>query len=160
MAQKDVRSYVIPLSQSLAEQMGFELIDAELVKEGPGRYLRIYLDTDGGITLDDCERFHRAIQPKLDDMDYDFLEISSPGIDRPLKTGADFEKALGTEVEIKLYRALSGSKAFAGTLSGYDEDALVLDTPSGEMTIARKDIALARPVIHFEDDEDEGDGNA
>lgn len=160
MAQKDVRSFVIPLGRSLAEQMGFEWIDAELVKEGPGRYLRIYLDIEGGITLDDCERFHRTIQPKLEDVDYDFLEVSSPGIDRPLKTERDYEKALGTEVEVKLYRALSGRKAYTGTLSGYDEDALVLDTPSEGMTIARKDIALVRPVVHFEeDDEDEGDGN-
>lgn len=159
MAQKDVQGYVRPLALRLADEMGFEFVDAELVKEGPGRYLRIYLDKDGGFTLDDCERFHRAIQPRLEQVDYDFLEVSSPGVDRPLKTDRDLEKGLGTEVEVRLYKAVDGKKAFQGVLAAYDAEALTVRTPDGERTFPRRDTALVKPVIHFDDDEtDEGEG--
>lgn len=158
MAQRDIRGFVMPLSRKLADEMGYELVDAELVKEGPGRYLRIYLDKEGGFTLDDCERFHRAIQTKLDAVEYDFLEVSSPGVDRPLKTERDYERALDAEIEVRLYKPLNGSKVYQGILVGYDEETIRLATPSGEVAIARRDAAQVKPVIHFEDDEDEGDG--
>ena len=155
MAQRDIRSFVIPLGRKLADEMGYEMVDAELVKEGPGRYLRIYVDKEGGFTLDDCERFHRAIQPKLEAVDYDFLEVSSPGIDRPLKEDRDYERALGGEVEVRFYKPVDGSKVHQGILSGYDEETLRLLTQSGEKTFVRKETAQVKPVIHFEDDEDE-----
>ena len=84
MPQRDLHGFVAPLCEKLAAEMGYELVDAELVKEGPGRYLRIYLDKAGGITLDDCERFHRAVQPRVEQVDYDFLEVCSPGLDLSL----------------------------------------------------------------------------
>lgn len=155
MAQRDIRGFVMPLSQKLADDMGYELVDAELVKEGPGRYLRIYLDKEGGFTLDDCERFHRAIQPKLEALEYDFLEVSSPGLDRPLKTTRDFDRAIGQEVEAKLYKPLEKMKAFAGVLLAFDDEMIRLETQAGERMIPRKAIALVKPVLHFDDD-DEG----
>lgn len=157
MAQKDVRGFVAPLSRRLAEEMGFEFVDAELVKEGPGRYLRIYLDKEGGFTLDDCEKFHRAIQPKVEAVDYDFLEVSSPGVDRPLKTDVDFARAMDSEIEVKLYKPLDGRKVYEGTLTAFDEGSLTIETIEGSRTIARRDAAQVKPVIHFEDDEDEGE---
>ncbi|MDL2318288.1 ribosome maturation factor RimP [Eubacteriales bacterium OttesenSCG-928-A19] len=156
MAQRDIRGFVMPLSQKLADDMGYELVDAELVKEGPGRYLRIYLDKEGGFTLDDCERFHRAIQPKLEAVDYDFLEVSSPGLDRPLKTPRDFDRAIGQEIEAKLYKPVENRKAFAGILLAYDDETIRLETQAGERTLPRKAIAQVKPVLHFEEDEDEG----
>lgn len=154
MAQKNIRAAVEPIARGLAESMGFEIVDIELVREGPGRYLRIYLDKDGGFTLDDCERFHRAVQPKLETIDYDFLEVSSPGADRPLKTADDFARAAGTQVEVRLYKPLDGSKVLEGTLSGFDEETIRIQTPAGEKELVRKDVALVKPVIHF----DEADG--
>lgn len=155
MPRRDMQSFVTPMCRNLAESMGYELYDAELVKEGPGRYLRIYLDKEGGITLDDCERFHREVQPKLDQVDYDFLEVSSPGIDRPLKTEKDFAKNLHHEVEVRLYKSIDGTKVYNGTLTGFDESTVCVLTQSGERTFARQDAALIRPVIVFEDDEGE-----
>lgn len=156
MARTDIRGYVIPLSEKLAAQMGYELVDAELVKEGPGRYLRIYLDKEGGFSLEDCERFHRAIQPKLDSVDYDFLEVSSPGIDRPLKTPRDFDRALNTEVEIRLYKPQDGLKAYTGTLMAYDQDTARILTPANEEKVfALKAVAQIKPVIRWDDDEGE-----
>ena len=159
MAQRDIRSFDFQLSRMIGEEMGIEMVDAELVKEGPGRYLRIYVDKEGGFTLDDCDKFHRAIQPKLDDVEYDFLEVSSPGIDRPLKTERDFDRAIGQEVEVRFYKPIDEQKAYQGTLSGYDDETVKLLTVSGEKTFARRDAAQIKPIIHFEDDEeDEGVG--
>ncbi|MCL1964136.1 MAG: ribosome maturation factor RimP [Firmicutes bacterium] len=157
MAKSDLHTFVIPLSQALAAEMGFEMIDAELVKEGPGRYLRVYLDKEGGITLDDCEKFHRAVQPKLEPVDYDFLEISSPGVDRPLKTDRDFARALNTQVEVTLYKPVNGVKSLVGTLAGYDAETFLLLTASGERAMNRRDAAVIRPVIVFEEDEGGGE---
>ena len=95
MPQKEIQTIVTPLCQRLADKMNYELVDAELVKEGPGRCLRIYIDRPGGISLDELEAYHREIQPQLERVDYDFLEVCSPGLDRPLKKERDFERALG-----------------------------------------------------------------
>ncbi len=157
MAKQDFHNYVIPLSQHLAAEMGYEWIDAELVKEGPGRYLRVYLDKPNGISLDDCERYHRAIQPRLETIDYDFLEISSPGVDRPLKNERDFAKAMGGEIEVKLYKPLDGAKVYQGMLIGYDEEGFTIRTTAGDRPFLRRDAALIKPVLVFEDEEELGE---
>ena len=89
MPKAELTVVVEPKCQALADRLGFELVDVSLDKESSGKYLRIYIDNEAGITLDDCETYHRAIQPQLESYDYDFLEISSPGIDRPLKQDLD-----------------------------------------------------------------------
>jgi len=157
MARGTLSTFVIPLCEMLAAEMGFELIDAELVKESSGHYLRIYLDKEGGFTLDDCERFHRAVQPRLEKVAYDFLEVSSPGVDRPLTTDRDFAKSIGKEIEVKLYKPLSGTKIYQGTLTGFSGEEFRVMTPAGESVFQRKDAALIKPVIVF-DEEDEGEG--
>ncbi len=157
MAKQDFSNYVIPLSQQLAAEMGYGWIDAELVKEGPGRYLRIYLDKVGGISLDDCERYHRAIQPRLEMIDYDFLEISSPGVDRPLKNERDFARAMGNDIEVKLYKPLDGSKVYQGTLIDYDENSFRIRTAEGERPFLRRDTALIKPLLVFKDEEELGE---
>ena len=101
-----------------------------------------------GLSLDDCESYHRAIQPQLEQYDYDFLEVSSPGVDRPLKTPRDYERHLGDEVEVKLFKAVNGQKVYTGILAGLDEEKqILLDTPAGRLTFAQKAAATVRPVV-------------
>lgn len=94
MAKAELTTVVTPKCQRLADEMGYELVDVCLDKENTGKFLRIYVDCPEGMSLDDCERYHRAIMPLVESYDFDFLEVSSPGIDRPLKKDRDFERAL------------------------------------------------------------------
>ena len=135
------------ISQKTAETMGFEHLETVFDKEPAGLYLRIYLDKPGGITLTDCETFHRAVQPLFEQVEYDFLEVCSAGIDRPIKNSRDAQKALGTEVEVKLFKPLDGKKEFIGTFVKLDEEAYYLQTDAGEMRFARKDVAVARRTV-------------
>lgn len=150
MPKAELTVVVEPKCQRLADELGFELVDVCLDKEGAGKYLRIYIDRPEGISLDDCERYHRAIQPQLESYDYDFLEVSSPGVDRPLKKDRDFERALGSEVEVKLFKAMDGQKVITGVLAGLENGEIVLDTPAGERRIPRKQAALVKPVVDME----------
>jgi ribosome maturation factor RimP len=150
VAKAELTAVVEPKCRKIAEQMGFELVDVSLDKEPTGRYLRIYIDRDEGITLDDCEKYHKAVRPLLESYDYDFMEVSSPGIDRPLKTDRDFERALGEEVEIHLFRALDGVKTLTGTLAGLEDGEILLDTPEGEKRIPRKAASLVKPIVDME----------
>ncbi len=145
---------VTPRCQRLAEQMGFELVDVCLDKEGAGKYLRLYIDKPSGITLDDCEAYHRAIQPQLESYDYDFLEVSSPGVDRPLKKDRDFERALGSVVEVHLFRALEGSKVWTGVLADFSPRELTIEVDGAQRVLPRRDVAIARPVVDMTGVED------
>ncbi len=138
------------IARELAQQMGYELVEAGIEKEGAGQYLRFYLDSVSGISLDDCEAFHKRIQPLVEDVDYDFLEVSSPGVDRPIRTPAYAAKAVGQTVEIKLYRPLEGQKVFTGTFLGMDDKAYSIVTGQRELSFPIKDVALARRVIDVE----------
>ena len=139
MPKAELTTFVTPKCQALAQRMGLELVDVCLDKESAGKYLRIYLDKPQGLSLDDCESYHRAIQPQLEQYDYDFLEVSSPGVDRPLKTPRDYERHLGDEVEVKLFKAVNGQKVYTGILAGLDEEKqILLDTPAGRLTFAQK----------------------
>lgn len=150
MPKAELTTVVTPKCQRLADQLGFELVDVCLDKEGAGKYLRIYIDKPEGISLDDCESYHRAIQPQLESYDYDFLEVSSPGVDRPLKKDRDFERAIGSEVEVHLFKAVNGSKTVTGVLADYSREEIVLDAPDGEKRLARKACALIKPVVDME----------
>ena len=138
----------------IAADMGYELVDAAVEKEPTGKYLRFYIDRPEGISLDDCEAYHKAVRQLADAVDYDFMEVSSPGIDRPLKKDRDFERALGTEVEIKLFKAVDGVKVITGTLAGLEDGDIVLDTPEGEKRVARKAAALVKPIVDMSGVED------
>lgn len=148
MPKAELTTFVTPKCQALAQRMGLELVDVCLDKESAGKYLRIYLDKPQGLSLDDCESYHRAIQPQLEQYDYDFLEVSSPGVDRPLKTPRDYERHLGDEVEVKLFKAVNGQKVYTGILAGLDEEKqILLDTSAGRLTFAQKAAATVRPVV-------------
>lgn len=135
------------LGDKVARQFGYELVGASMDKEPAGLYLRFYLDKEGGITLSDCERFHRDIQPQLERVNYDFLEVCSPGIDRPIKTDWDARKAMGEMVEIRLYKPREGQKVFTGTFRGLSAAGYLLETTKGEILFPKKDVALARRVV-------------
>lgn len=132
----------------------YELVDIEYVKEGSMRYLRIYIDRSGKMSLNDCETLSRIIGEKLDEADpisenY-MLEISSPGLDRPLKKDRDFVREQGKEVEIRLYKPLSGMKEFEGKLIGLNENGEVeIMAADRLLRIPRKDIALIRLAVKF-----------
>ena len=132
---------------SVAEKMGYELVDVCLDREPTGKYLRFYIDRPEGISLDDCEAYHKAVRQLADSVDYDFMEVSSPGIDRPLKKDRDFERNLGAEIEIKLFKAMDGAKVITGTLAGLEDGEIVIETPEGEKRIPRKAAAVVKPVV-------------
>ncbi len=134
----------------IAEQMGFELVDAGVEKEPTGRYLRFYIDKPEGISLDDCEAYHKAVRSLADTVDYDFMEVSSPGIDRPLKKDRDFERNLGSEIEIRLFKPMEGAKQLTGILAGLENGNILLETPDGVKRIPRKAAALVKPVVDME----------
>lgn len=138
----------------LVEANNFELIDVEYVKEAGTWYLRIYIDKEGGININDCELVSRAFSEILDKEDpiedaY-ILEVSSPGLGRPLKKDKDFQRNLGEEVEVRTYKPINKQKEFVGLLDAWDKETVTLQLESGEMmTIARADIALIRQYIEF-----------
>ena len=134
----------------IAERMGYELIDINLDREPTGKYLRFYIDRPEGVSLDDCEAFHKAVRDMADTVDYDFMEVSSPGIDRPLKKDRDFERNMGCEIEIKLFKPIDGTKVLTGVLAGLEEGNIVIDTAEGKMLIPRKAAALVKPVVDLE----------
>lgn len=142
------------LCKAKIESMGFELCDVEYQKEYGDWVLTFYIDKPQGVTIDECEEVSRAIEPILDEADpieseY-VLSVSSLGIDRPLKKDRDFERAMGTELEIKLYAPQGGKKQWIGTLTAYDADSFTVKTESGEtLTVKKKDCALVRPNIRF-----------
>ena len=155
MPKAELTVMVTPKCQALADEQGYELVDVSLDKEGADKYLRIYIDKEAGIDLNDCEKFHRAIQPQLESYDYDFLEISSPGIDRPLKKDADFEAAYGTKVDIQFYAPWENMKTLVGVLVSHDADCIeVKKIIKGKefknpVKIERALIAYVRPHIDF-----------
>ena len=149
-SEKKVEAILMPI----IEEKNFELVDVEFVKEGPNWYLRIYIDKEGGITIDDCEAVSRALEVELDKNDpieqaY-ILEVSSPGIDRPLKKESDFAKYAGEIVDIKLYKAFEGSKEYQGALEGLENNIVTITDDNGkEISFDRKDIAGVRLAVIF-----------
>lgn len=137
----------------LIEQNNFELVDIEYVKEGSNWYLRVYIDKPGGINVDDCELISRALSDKLDEEDFIddayILEVSSPGLGRPLKKDKDFERSLGEDVEIKLYRMKDGTKDYRGFLKSYNKEEIVIEDNDEEITFKRSEIALVRLALDF-----------
>ncbi|MBR3503349.1 MAG: ribosome maturation factor RimP [Clostridia bacterium] len=144
--------YVEPTAQKLAEKLGLELVDVELAKENTGKFLRFYIDKPEGIDLDALETFHRAVLPLMDDVDYDYMEVCSPGADRPLKKPADFERAKGQTVEVRLYRAVDGLKSFTGELAGLIDGQVVILTGGAERAFPQKLVAQVAPVIELDEE--------
>ena len=138
----------------IIEQNQFELVDVEYVKEGGTWYLRAYIDKPGGITIDDCELISRALSDQLDKDDFIeeayILEVSSPGLGRPLKKDKDLERSLGESVDVRLFRAIDRQKEFTGILKAWDKETVTLEfEDEAELVIERANIALIRLAFDF-----------
>lgn len=144
--------YVEPTARKLAEQLGLELVDVELAKESTGKFLRFFIDKSEGVDLDALETFHRAVLPLMDDVEYDYMEVCSPGADRPLKKPADFERAKGQTVEVRLYKAMEGQKAFTGQLVGLVDGSVVIEIDGQERAFPHKLVAQVAPVIELDEE--------
>lgn len=147
-----ISGYIEPTAARLAEQMGLVLVDCELVKENTGRFLRFYIDKPEGIDLNALETFHRSVLPLMDEVDYDYMEVCSPGADRPLKKEADFERAQGQTVEVRLYKAVNGLKSFTGELVGLIDSQVVIRMGETEMSFPWKSVAQVAPVIELDEE--------
>ncbi|MGF0034112.1 ribosome maturation factor RimP [Bariatricus sp. SGI.154] len=138
----------------IVDEHGFELVDVEYVKEGGTWYLRAYIDKPGGITVDDCEVVSRRLSDILDEKDYIddayILEVSSPGLGRPLKKEKDYKRSLGEEVEIRTYRMIEKQKEFTGILKSYDDKTVTIEMEDETVrTFEKSDIALIRLAFDF-----------
>ena len=143
--EQKAEALVLPLVQ----KSGVELVDVEFATEGGIHYLRICIDKEGGITFDDCKRIHNPYSKLLDQEDFIeesyMLEISSPGLERPLKKDRDYERNLGREVEVRTYTKISGAKEFIGLRSKWDKESVTLELDEGELlVIQRSNIAMIR----------------
>ncbi len=142
------------LIQPIVDAKGYELVDVEYVKEGSNWYLRAYVDKPGGITINDLESVSRELSDKLDEEDFIqdayILEVSSPGLDRPLKKDKDFDRSIGEEVEIHLYRAVDGNKQYVGLLKSYNKETITIENQDGnEINFDRVNISLIRLTVDF-----------
>ena len=142
------------LLQPIMERLKFELVDVEYVKEGGNWYLRAYIDKEGGITVDDCEAVSREFGDRLDEEDFIeesyILEVSSPGLGRPLKKEKDYARSLGKRLEIRTFRSIDRQKEFYGILKGYEENSVTVELDDGtEMTFQKADLALIRLAFDF-----------
>ena len=139
--------------QPLADEMEIELVDLEF-KQGKEPALTVYIDIEGGVDLNTCEKFHRAIDPVLDEVDPTFgapytLNVSSPGLDRPLKTARDYEKCMDKLVEVKLFAPMQGRKTFEAILKGHDENCVYLEEKGTELKLEKSKIAKICRAIDF-----------
>ena len=140
--------------QTIVDRYGFELVDVEYVKEGSNWYLRAYIDKDGGIFVNDCELVHRELSDILDEQDFVedsyILEVSSPGLLRPLKKEKDFKRSLSKEVEIRTFKKIDKRKEFRGVLTAYDDKTVtIIEDNDEELKLDRKDIALIHLAFDF-----------
>ncbi len=136
---------VTALAEKVVNAEGCSLWDVEYVKEAGSYYLRIYIDKEGGVSINDCEAISRALDPILDEADpipdsYIF-EVASAGAERELKRPSDFEKFMGSEVEVKTYQPIDGKKSFVGNLAGYQDGDLVIKSGDHDINLSKKDIA-------------------
>ena len=140
--------------QPVADELQIEIVDIEF-KQGHSPALTVYIDTETGVDLDTCEKFHRAIDPVLDEIDPTFdapytLNVSSPGLDRPLKTARDFAKCKGQKVEVKLFAPMKGKKFFEATLVDFDENCIELQDGKDVFKIEKSKIAKINRAIDFD----------
>ncbi len=146
-----VTKEVTALAQPVIEGLGMDLVDTEYIKEGSKWVLRIYIDKDGGVGLDDCQQVSEALDELLDQKDiiktpYTF-EVSSPGLDRPLKTDKDFQRYKGEQVEVHLYAPIEGSKMYTGALVGRQDGIIQITCEGKEMSFTEKDVAKINRAI-------------
>lgn len=135
--------------------LGYEIVEVEITHKNGETTLTVYIDIPTGVSLDDCEKVHYAIDPVLDELDPSegklyVLNVSSPGLDRPFKKQRDYERNYGKEVEVKLYAPIKGVKVYEGVLVSHDQNVTVINAEGTETSIENTRIALVRPLVKFE----------
>lgn len=153
MSTPKIKATVEQMVTPYLEENGFELVDVEYVKEGSNWFLRVFVDKDGGIDIDDCGRISEYLSEKLDENDpipsaY-FLEVSSPGAERPLKKAEDVSRAVGKDVFVTTYEPVDGLKEFEGRLLSFDGDEMVVEVGKKRHAIPYNKVASARLAIIF-----------
>lgn len=148
-----VTDVVTQLAAPIVAENDCELWDVEYVREAGEWFLRVYIDKEGGVCINDCEAISRPMSDKLDEVDpiegsYTF-EVSSAGADRALKKPEHFEKMMGKQVEVRLYRAVEGRKSMVGELAGYENGDVTLILPEGQRTFPKADVAQVRLYVTF-----------
>ena len=148
-----ISEQVASFAQPIVEANGCSLWDVEYVREGSERFLRLYIDKEGGVNINDCEAIARAVDPILDEKDpipesYHF-EVCSAGLERPLKRPGDFEKFMGSPILVKLYRPRNGLKEIPGILRGYEEGKVTVEAGKETITFEKSEVALVRLRVEF-----------
>ena len=149
----NTKERVANIAKPIVNNFGYEYVDTEFVKQGKDWLLAIYIDNANGVLIDDCEKVSRAVEAILDEED--FIEqsyclcVSSPGLDRPLKTLADFSRQIGKCIDVKLYKADEGKKEYQGLISKVEESKISLQTTDGDKIFELKEIAKANLHIDF-----------
>jgi ribosome maturation factor RimP len=155
---KSTEALVEELALPITSGLGVELVGVELVKEGPNRYLRLFIEKDGGVTFEDCEAVSRAVDAKLDEVlpvpPYEYFEVSSPGLERPLKREEDFARYAGQMVAISTFAPVDGQKLFIGELLGITDGRVALQLLDGKtkgkrVELPHKQVASARLHVEF-----------
>lgn len=151
MSKKNIESSAWKITEDILKSTEIELVDVEYVKEGPFKYLKIYIDKPGGVTVDDTADISRLLNKKLDEMDLIqeqyFLEVSSPGLERPFKKEGDFTKNIGNLVEAKFYKPIVGKKSVKGILREKKENSVVIEAGEDTFTFELKDLSKINRVI-------------
>lgn len=153
MSKADYEARTEKLMKPICEKLGLSIYDVEFVKEAQDYYLRVYIDKEGSVTIDDCEAASRALSDELDREDFIseayILEVSSPGLGRTLKKERHFINSIGEEVEIKTFKPIDGLKEFTGILKDYKDDTVTIETDVGDMSFTKEMIAKASLTIDF-----------
>jgi len=149
----NIQQVITELATPIVDGLNFELVDVEFIKEGTNWYLRVYIDKPGGISIDDCQAVSEKISEILDVKDpieqgY-YLEVSSPGLERPLKTERDFIKYKGELVEVKVFQPINGKKIFEGELIGMVEDMIVINQGGNNIEFEKDKVAIVKRAIKF-----------
>lgn len=147
---EEVRDFITPI----VEKLGYEVVDVEFAKKYNGDNLTVFIDKDGGIDIDDCETVHNAINEPLDELNPTndnpyILNVSSPGIDRPIVTDKDYNRNLNEIIEVKLYQAVNRKKNYVGELISFDENKITLNIDGTDIELERKMISKATKYIDF-----------
>lgn len=150
---KSIKETVFEVGDEIAEKLGMFLVDASLDRENGEKFLRLYIDKEGGVTLDDCESFSRSFESEFDKVDpidgaY-CLEVNSPGVDRILKTEREFLHYTGREVDVKLYSAIDGKKEFSGILREYNSGTAVVEADGAAVEIPVSKAVYIKLMFRF-----------
>lgn len=148
MQTKEIIKQTEAFAKDITDKYALELVEVEYVKEGQDRFLRAYIDKEGGVTIDDCEKVSRELEEILDKEDFIddayILEVSSPGLDRALKKDYEFTKYKGRTVDVKLYKPIDKVKEFEGELVGLEDGNIIINTAEGQLSFKREDVAVCR----------------